>query len=244
MTELLTAAQMRAIEAAAIASGEVTGLELMERAGRGVVEAVFEEWPELRMTSHRAVVLCGPGNNGGDGFVVARLLKERGWEAEVFLYGEPARMPPDARVNYERWLAMGDITPLTFPDGAPKEVERFTQAAFRMSGTALIVDALFGIGLSRPINALSPLFSYNDIEGGVDERLTPARRVSVDLPSGMFSDDPDPPGQLSWFPPDLTVTFHRMKPAHVHDCSKQSCGHVMVKDIGLEPWHSHGSDAS
>ena len=76
MTELLTAAQMRAIEAAAIASGEVTGLELMERAGRGVVEAVFEEWPELQATAHRAVVLCGPGNNGGDGFVVARLLEE------------------------------------------------------------------------------------------------------------------------------------------------------------------------
>ena len=85
MTELLTAAQMRAIEQAAIASGEVTGLELMERAGRGVVEAIFEEWPELKATSYRAVVLCGPGNNGGDGFVVARLLKDWGWEVEVFL---------------------------------------------------------------------------------------------------------------------------------------------------------------
>ena len=85
MTELLTAAQMRAIEQAAIESGEVTGLELMERAGRGVVEAIFEEWPELAKTPHRAVILCGPGNNGGDGFVVARLLKEWGWEVEVFL---------------------------------------------------------------------------------------------------------------------------------------------------------------
>ncbi|MEN9851582.1 MAG: hypothetical protein RL128_1745, partial [Pseudomonadota bacterium] len=60
MTELLTAAQMRALEQAAIDSGEVTGLELMERAGRGVVEAIFEEWPGLKATSHRAVVLCGP----------------------------------------------------------------------------------------------------------------------------------------------------------------------------------------
>ena len=84
MTELLTAAQMRAVEQAAIESGEVTGLELMERAGRGVVEAIFEEWPELSKTSEAAVVLCGPGNNGGDGFVVARLLREWGWEVEVF----------------------------------------------------------------------------------------------------------------------------------------------------------------
>ena len=88
MTELLTAAQMRAIEQAAISSGEVTGLELMERAGRGVVEAILEEWQEMALTTHKAVVLCGPGNNGGDGFVVARLLKDRGWEVEVFLYGD------------------------------------------------------------------------------------------------------------------------------------------------------------
>ena len=64
MTEILTAAQMRAIEAAAIASGEVTGLDLMERAGRGVVAAIFAEWPQLQAGAGRAVVLCGPGNNG------------------------------------------------------------------------------------------------------------------------------------------------------------------------------------
>ncbi|MEO0766930.1 MAG: NAD(P)H-hydrate epimerase, partial [Pseudomonadota bacterium] len=76
MTDLLTAAQMRKLEHAAIESGAVTGLELMERAGLGVVEAMLDEWPELAMVAHRAVVLCGPGNNGGDGFVVARVLKE------------------------------------------------------------------------------------------------------------------------------------------------------------------------
>ena len=112
MSELLTSAQMRAIETAAIESGEVTGLELMERAGRGVVEAVFEEWPKLAQSSHRAVVLCGPGNNGGDGFVVARLLKEWGWEVEVFLYGNPEKLPPDAKVNYERWRALGAVSGL------------------------------------------------------------------------------------------------------------------------------------
>src|SRR6056297_2575710 len=112
MTELLTAAQMRAIEQAAIESGQVTGLELMERAGHGVVEAVFEEWPKLARAPHRAVVLCGPGNNGGDGFVVARLLKEWGWEVEVFLYGDPAKLPSDAKANYERGQRLGGVVPL------------------------------------------------------------------------------------------------------------------------------------
>ena len=77
MADLLTAAQMRAVETAAMNSGEVSGLELMERAGTGVVEAVFRHWPELARRAHRAVVLCGPGNNGGDGFVIARLLVAR-----------------------------------------------------------------------------------------------------------------------------------------------------------------------
>ena len=140
MAELLTAAQMRAIEQAAIDSGEVTGLELMERAGKGVVEAIFEEWPELAEASHRAVVLCGPGNNGGDGFVVARLLKECGWEVEVFLYGDASRLPPDARVNYDRWGEMGEVLPLTLDNGGK----------FSCPFGGVLVDALFGTGLVRP----------------------------------------------------------------------------------------------
>ena len=87
MTELLTAAQMRAIEAAAMASGRVTGPELMERAGAGVAEAVLLHWPAFARTPQRAVVLCGPGNNGGDGFVVARLLAARGWQVTVCALG-------------------------------------------------------------------------------------------------------------------------------------------------------------
>jgi ADP-dependent NAD(P)H-hydrate dehydratase / NAD(P)H-hydrate epimerase len=236
MTELLTAAQMRAIEQAAIASGEVTGLELMERAGRGVVEAEFAEWPELAKTSHRAVVLCGPGGNGGDGFVVARLLTEWGWEVEVFLYGDPERMPPDARVNYERWCRLAKMIPPSFPDAGEvrrtfvgaDEVETFTDVVYGIGGTDLIVDAVFGIGLTRPMTCTL----------GADYGLTPARRVSVDLPSGVFSNNPEASGNGTWFHADLTVTFHRMKPAHVHPLTALSCGKVVVVDIGLEPWHT------
>ena len=98
-----------------MAAGDVTGLELMERAGRGVVEAAFDEWPELAAAPYRALILCGPGNNGGDGFVIARLLSESGWDVETFLYGRPDALPPDARRNYERWDALGRVTSLSMP---------------------------------------------------------------------------------------------------------------------------------
>ena len=233
MTELLTAAQMRAIEQAAIASCEVTGLELMERAGRGVVEAIFEEWPELRATSHRAVVLCGPGNNGGDGFVVARLLQDWGWEVEVFLYGDPEKMPPDARVNYERWLGMGEVLDYL-------ALIRASSDGFE--GSDLIVDALFGIGLSRPIDAY-----WREAFDRIHWHKDVAKAVAIDIPSGFNSDtgeivDHPPeylaktvsyvdPQQIAFF--DMTVTFHALKRAHaVTECARH-CGKIVLKDIGL-----------
>lgn len=234
MTELLTAAQMRAIEEAAIASGEVTGLELMERAGRGVVEAIFEEWPELKAGSFRAVVLCGPGNNGGDGFVVARLLKGWGWEVEVFLYGDPERMPPDARVNYERW-------------GGPTHDARIFQDVDQLP-CDLVVDALFGLGLKRPIDdpvLWERLWSIDDASDAWDERLagkvrpqSPPRTVAIDIPSGLDADSGKVLGAL----PDhglrcarvmLTVTFHALKFGHVMREGADLCGRIAVKDIGI-----------
>ena len=239
MTELLTAAQMRAIEAAAIASGEVTGLELMERAGAGVVEAVFAEWPELRAGSFRAVVLCGPGGNGGDGFVVARLLKEWGWAVEVFLYGTPEGMPPDARVNYERWVAMGEVR------GLSRDVD--PDAKYDMvHGVDAVFDALFGIGLTRE----APYFEQVDcvlhecfshaLWGGNGETAT-TRIVAIDQPSGMCADsgrvlttdasgrDYSPNPYASY----LSVTFHRGKVGHYLDRGPMLCTALRVVDIGL-----------
>lgn len=221
MTELLTSAQMRAIEAAAIASGEVTGLELMERAGRGVVEAIFEEWPELRATSHRAVVLCGPGNNGGDGFVVARLLKEWGWEVEVFLYGDPEKMPPDARVNYERWLGMGEVRELNLIDMPFNGKE------------AIILDAIFGIGLRRPLEGDIQRIAF-DMNPDGDLRVTlpdTPRIVSIDVPSGLCADSGRVLGAL--FPAHLTVTFHRAKIGHYLSVGGAWSKAVRVVDIGI-----------
>ncbi|MFT6425739.1 MAG: hydroxyethylthiazole kinase-like uncharacterized protein yjeF [Celeribacter sp.] len=234
MTELLTAQQMRAIEAAAIASGAVTGLELMERAGRGVVDAVMEEWPELAQSSHKAVVLCGPGNNGGDGFVVARLLKQRGWEVEVFLYGDADKLPQDAKTNYERWCKVGVAARLTDDviDGYAEDTPN----------TALAVDALFGTGLTRPFHALGRVQDeLNSWQAGSRHSDGP-KVVAVDIPSGICADSGLYLGRAEENPFDLcvmanlTVSFHRMKLGHVLSYGSTGSGKTVVKDIGLESW--------
>jgi len=278
MTELLTAAQMRAIEQAAIATGEVTGLELMERAGQGVVEAILEEWPELagdraedaRATDAaegglapqpaatpesisgplKAVVLCGPGNNGGDGFVVARLLAARGWAVEVFLYGDPEKLPPDARVNYERWCESGVVKPLT-------------QSGLRQGDFAtLYIDALFGTGLTRA--AEGELFKILRHLSGVDGDRYNDRLVAIDAPSGLCLDSGRvlqqepfatmPDEVMAHMPQELqaklresggarplndrfaalTVCFDSPKAGHFLGAGPDLCGKVVVKDIGLQ----------
>ena len=273
MTELLTAAQMRAIEKAAIEAGEVTGLELMERAGQGVVEAIFEEWPEFLSDSaqkggaaprpaasprsisgqkKRAVVLCGPGNNGGDGFVVARLLGDLDWDVRVFLYGDADRLPPDARVNYERWCSVGVVEPLTLK-------------AFRAEPefADIYIDALFGSGLSRPLTGEADRVIRHMCGGNGDSY--DQRTVAVDAPSGLCLDsgrilfeaisleklwggaipkgaeavpqpeDPEPPAHAR-----LTVTFDSPKIGHVLGGGPMQCGKLVVKDIGLENWRCFG----
>ena len=229
MAELLSAAQMRAIERAAIDSGKVTGLELMERAGRGVVEAVFEQWPALAQTPHRAVVLCGPGNNGGDGFVVARLLKDWGWKVQVFLYGDPEKLPPDAKGNCDRWREIGAVS--SWNDSAIED-------CLDESGHDLVVDALFGTGLTRPM----PADTERSWHGFMPRVFAEApqdrpKYVAVDIPSGLCSDSGR--NLEGAFPTDLTVTFHRAKLGH-HLCPEGPpqggspwCGKLVIKDIGL-----------
>lgn len=237
MTELLTSAQMRAIEQAAIASGTVTGLELMERAGHGVVGAVFQEWPALAATSHKAVVLCGPGNNGGDGFVIARLLKHQGWDVDVFLYGDPDKLPPDARTNYERWCELGKVE-------APTE-EVIDSYAENNPEIALAVDAIFGTGLTRPFSSLARVQSkLNSWQAGSFRGNRP-KVVSVDIPSGICADSGVYLGRTGTSSDqcvraNLTVSFHRMKLGHVLAQGPIGAQKTVVAGIGLENWsHPH-----
>lgn len=214
MAELLTSAQMRAIEQAAIASGEVTGLELMERAGRGVVEAIFAEWPELAAAPFRAVVLCGPGNNGGDGFVVARLLREWGWEVEVVALGPT--VTPDAATMRSRWEAMGLVRDTAAFDWGD------------LDGAPLVIDALFGTGLAR---AIAP-----GVWGLLD--MAVARRcriVAIDIFTGLCADSGRVRAEGGFVDrgADMTVTFERAKLGHFLAEGAAFAGRLRVAPIGL-----------
>ncbi len=207
--EILTAAQMLALEKQAMASGLVTGLELMERAGEGVLQAIAQHWPDLTAAPGRAGILCGPGNNGGDGYVIARLLLGQGWAVTATALGATDRLPPDAQANHDRWTSCGEVLP-------------WQAAASAMDGVDLVIDALFGIGLTRP---LSP-----EVAQVMDRVPRTARRVSVDVPSGVLAD-----GQTlttdAAFPAELAVTFHCRKP--VHQALAESGMAIAVADIGL-----------
>ncbi len=197
-----------------MASGAVSGLELMERAGAGVVDAVMRRWPVFAAAPHRAVVLCGPGNNGGDGFVIARLLAGQGWDVACYLLGEAAKLPPDARVNHDRWVALGSVQSLDGQDPAIFE------------GADLVVDAVFGIGISRPLSEpLAKLLS----------KWRPAKWVAVDVPSGLCADSGKLVGRelpLAGLA-DLTVTFEAPKCGHYLGDGPLVCGALEVVPLNI-----------
>lgn len=196
---ILTVAEMAAADRAAIAAG-TPGVELMERAGRAVADAVVQ-----RFRLQPTVVLCGPGNNGGDGYVVARLLRQRGWPVEVRALGEPATA--DAKVMAARWE--GPVQPLT---AAPTE--------------GLVIDALFGAGLTRPLDGVAAQVAT--LLAG-----RPGEVVAIDVPSGLPGDTGDPKGPAVCA--GLTVTFHARKIGHVLEPGRSLCGEIVVADIGLAP---------
>ncbi|MEL7492286.1 MAG: NAD(P)H-hydrate epimerase, partial [Pseudomonadota bacterium] len=203
MTILLTAEEMRRAEAAAIADGH-SGAAMMEAAGEGVAALIKRGWDK------RAVAIaCGPGNNGGDGFVIARHLKEAGWSVRVGSLGERTALKGDAASMAGRFD--GDIEPLspTVFDGA-----------------GLIVDALFGAGLSRPLEGETA-----SIVSAMNNHAAPV--VAVDIPSGVNPDSGAVAGDA--VRAARTGTFFTKKPGHVLFPGRAFCGAVDVLDIGVKP---------
>lgn len=189
---------MGAADRAAIAGG-TDGVALMRNAGRAVARAIIR-----RVRPCRVAVLCGPGNNGGDGFVIAAYLYGRGWPVTVALLGEAGALTGDAAKAAMLWR--GPVAPLT---------------PAVLAGAGLVVDALFGAGLARPV--------MGEAAATLDAVRVPL--VAVDLPSGVSGLT----GQVLGAAPQavLTVTFFRPKPGHLLLPGRLLCGETVVADIGI-----------
>lgn len=224
MIPVLSRAQMRAFDEHAIRQCRVPSLVLMENAGRGAAEIIERELFAGRAHGRRAVVVSGAGNNGGDGFVVARHLLTRGAEVEVWLAGDLARMTPDCRANHDAFTGIGGAVTSVPLGGALDEVG----ASFARAD--VVVDALFGTGLHRPI--VPP---YADVVRLMNEARAsaPTRIAALDLPSGLDADTGAALGAA--VEADLTISFSHLKLGHVTGHGASAAGPVHVVDIGVPP---------
>jgi len=197
---LLTCAEMRRAEALAVERGPLSFYDLMQVAGRAVAEAVMN-----RFAPSRVLVLCGAGNNGGDGYVAAEALREAGWTVAVAALAPPTT--PDTIKAAQAW--QGETQPLAV--GLLEEAD-------------LVVDALFGTGLTRPLEGLAAQAAL-----AVAEHKIPV--IAADFPSGVNGDNGDAAGAV--FRAKVTVTFFRKKRGHVLLPARQQCGEIIVADTGM-----------
>lgn len=204
--EILATSETRVCDHFSEVNG-ISGLTLMEAAGRRIAEAIIQRW-----SSRPVVILCGPGNNGGDGFVCARLLAEQGWAVSIALLGRRESLHGDAALMAQRWR--GDVHDFHAVDAKPGR---------------LLVDAMFGAGLSRPLDE-AVAAQLTALAAAADAT------IAVDLPSGLNGDALA--GSRAPYTADLTVSFHRPKPAHLLQPAASQCGELVIGDIGIAPgWH-------
>lgn len=203
MYELLTASEAGEADRLAAKAGIAT-LDLMEHAGKAVAEVALSM---ARGPDRRVAVLCGPGNNGGDGFVAARYLRDKGWDVRLYLLGDKSALKGDAAEMARRW-------PLPIRPATPDALQSMH----------IVIDALFGAGLSRPLEGKAA-----ELVAAVNESRLPV--LSVDVPSGLDGTTGEVRG--SAIRAQRTVTFFRKKPGHVLMPGRQLCGEVIVADIGI-----------
>ncbi len=223
---LVTAEQMRALDGRTIELG-TPSIELMERAGKGVADGIHRRFAAA--CRRGVLVVAGAGNNGGDGFVIARLLARRGYRVRVALLAPRSRLTPDAAANLERWTRRrGRILDLAGrePEGVAQEV------ADAVASSGVVVDAVFGIGLSRAVEGASAA-ALEAVNARIVRRGRPPRVVAVDVPSGLDADRGEPLGVA--VRADVTYMLGAAKLGLFLPVARPWTGDLEVVDIGLAP---------
>ena len=213
---ILNAEQMREADRRTIQDIGLASLVLMENAGRQVVAAVESLYPDLADRS--VAIVCGKGNNGGDGFVVARTLHQRGVDVSVFVIGKITDIKGDARINLEILGRIGQ-TVVEVADETAWELH-----GMEVSGHDLIIDAMFGTGLSAPLTGF-----YETVVADINDAGVPI--VSIDMPSGMSADTSDLIGDA--IDATVTVTLGAPKLPLVLPPAESKSGDVVIADIGI-----------
>ena len=226
MHQLLTIKQMYEADRLAIAgegAGEVSGIDLMENAGAAIAKIALERWPK----AHNVVVFCGPGNNGGDGFVVARLLAGQGLCVRLINVLADVPLSGDAAIAAKRYDGVVETLPDDWLASDRRASNRrvCTRLACDRLVCDLVIDAMFGAGLSRPLAGV-----VAEIVDSINQCDAPV--LSVDMPSGIDGDSGAVCGCA--LKADVTVTFFRRKPGHLQMPGRGFCGCLRVVDIGIE----------
>jgi NAD(P)H-hydrate epimerase len=239
--KIITAAEMREIDRLTTEPFGVPSLLLMESAAGAAARAAAAQFPD-GLSGKTALILCGRGNNGGDGAALARVLWTMGAKADVVLFGRVEDTAGDARINFEiaRHLASFEAGSGERPSGVSfvecETVAAWEETASRRRGYDLLVDALLGTGLTRPVEgvyrkAIDHLALVREARRHAGE--TRPLIVSLDLPSGLDADSATPPGEA--VRADLTVTFTAPKPANVLPPASHFNGQLLTSDIGSPP---------
>jgi hydroxyethylthiazole kinase-like uncharacterized protein yjeF len=216
--KVLTAAQMREADRRSRDEFGIPSLQLMENAGTRVSEFLIDKIPDL--ARKKIVVLCGKGNNGGDGLVVARLLKQQGCAPSVFLCADPDAVAGDAAVNLRRWREKrGDLFIVLGEDD-------WGRARATVSAGEVVVDALLGTGLRGPVEGL-----LRTVIRDVNSLCADAVVVAVDVPSGLASDEHSSPGPV--IQADYTVALAAPKLGEILPPNREFVGKLSVADIGI-----------
>jgi NAD(P)H-hydrate epimerase len=230
---VLTREESRLVDRVAIERLGIPGILLMENAGRGVVDVLLRVDPGLSTASGHVAILCGKGNNAGDGFVIARHLAVRGVPNVVVLLSSPEELAGDARTNYEI-LARAASPLVDLSELARSDLAALTSALDRHAdGGRWIVDALFGTGaVGAPREPYRTAIQWMNAH--------PSRRLAVDVPSGLDCDTGVAAGDA--VRADVTCTFVAAKPGLILAAAEPWVGDLHVVDIGVPPEWVVGAD--